>query len=754
MSDNKLWAASLQGASYEKVTEFATEVPKLLTDASTADSDGVTRDTGLLLTKKQIIDLRKYEAAGLALPYTLQDVIDYLRFGAGQDGGAGLKAADFLKTFTDTRDHAKRWSPLRERIMLTGTELKLFGASMQTYGDDMQEVYDDLKAAPLLDKHNIKTLAELKTLQINMGGKFPGIELEPDTLPDIQHYLSKIFARVASNLANVSAIKTDLDKFGYDLREKVLPGIKLRVGLIQTNSYPADIKAQDHVITRRAAEIQEKNTQYKALVEKALGSAAGLNIFGLGMAIYYGVEAENVRAERKKLNEQQDKDIEILKNMNQTLGSLKRVEHDLQNLTVVAIDADLATQNLMHVWNVMHRYVTESATAISGINDALSLRRFMSTFREVVSPWVQIHQDADALIQVFKDADQEYSQSQVMAAPRMMRTMFIEQQQYSVLDLQALKNSQSAMLDDGITAEALFIRLNYLPGVFDRFKRLVGDVNASARDLRECSLNSKMDLESRIRKLAALEAELAGAVAGSEEYLEIEVDIATELKKLPVLTGKQAGKISTRLANISDGYDQGVTRGFAAGLEKDLAGAREVKAELGEYLVNAQGELKAVADAISAIEKTAIEKIGNDVALTIDKIQALGMAPPQAQIVMFAIEQLKKSMADINDGISFLNMIHESRKLQEKVNDLFKRIAQEDKNISQTLGRIEFIRVVHSLDDQRQVYVSEYKKAVVVFADFLSAVEKNKTSDLGQRVSLAIKEVKKLVTFLAPVSLP
>ncbi|MGF6282665.1 alpha-xenorhabdolysin family binary toxin subunit A [Pseudomonas silensiensis] len=754
MSDNKLWAASLQGASYEKVTEFATEVPKLLTDASTADSDGVTRDTGLLLTKKQIIDLRKYEAAGLALPYTLQDVIDYLRFGAGQDGGAGLKAADFLKTFTDTRDHAKRWSPLRERIMLTGTELKLFGASMQTYGDDMQEVYDDLKAAPLLDKHNIKTLAELKTLQINMGGKFPGIELEPDTLPDIQHYLSKIFARVASNLANVSAIKTDLDKFGYDLREKVLPGIKLRVGLIQTNSYPADIKAQDHVITRRAAEIQEKNTQYKALVEKALGSAAGLNIFGLGMAIYYGVEAENVRAERKKLNEQQDKDIEILKNMNQTLGSLKRVEHDLQNLTVVAIDADLATQNLMHVWNVMHRYVTESATAISGINDALSLRRFMSTFREVVSPWVQIHQDADALIQVFKDADQEYSQSQVMAAPRMMRTMFIEQQQYSVLDLQALKNSQSAMLDDGITAEALFIRLNYLPGVFDRFKRLVGDVNASARDLRECSLNSKMDLESRIRKLAALEAELAGAVAGSEEYLEIEVDIATELKKLPVLTGKQAGKISTRLANISDGYDQGVTRGFAAGLEKDLAGAREVKAELGEYLVNAQGELKAVADAISAIEKTAIEKIGNDVALTIDKIQALGMAPPQAQIVMFAIEQLKKSMADINDGISFLNMINESRKLQEKVNDLFKRIAQEDKNISQTLGRIEFIRVVHSLDDQRQVYVSEYKNAVVVFADFLSAVEKNKTSDLGQRVSLAIKEVKKLVTFLAPVSLP
>lgn len=753
MSDNALWTASLQGANYEKVTEFATQVPKLLTEASTADGDGVTRDTGLLLTKKQIIDLRKYEAAGLALPYTLQDVIDYLRFGAGQDGGAGLKAADFLKTFSETRDHAKRWTPLRERIMLTGTELKLFGASMQTYGNDMQEVYDDLKAAALLDKHNIKTLGELKKLQIDMGSKFPGVELEPETIPDLKHYLNRIFTRVSANLAKVSAIKTDLDSFGYDLREKVLPGIKLRVGLIQSNSYPADIKVLDDVIARRSAEIQEKNTQYKALVEKALGSAAGLNLFGLGMAIYYGVEAENVRAERKKLNEQQDKDIEILKNKNQTLGSLKRVEHDLQNLTVIAIDADLATQNLMHVWNVMHRYINESATTISGITDALSLRRFMSAFREVVSPWAQIHQDADALIQVFKDADQEYNPSRVAATPRMMSMTFNEQE-YPVPDLRALKNSQSAMSDDSIAAEVLFVRLNYLPGVADRFERVLADVNASARGLKDAALNSKLDLESRIRKLGALEKELAGAVVGSEEYLEIQEDLAAALKRLPVLTRTETGKISTRLANISDGYDQSITQGFVTGLEKDLAATRQNKLHLDGRLVKAQDELKVVTDAISVIEKNAIEKIGTDVALTIDKLQGLGMAPPQAQIVMFAIEQLKKSLVDIREGISFLSMIHESRKLQENVNDIFRLIAQEDASVSQNLGRIEFIRLVHSLDDHRQAYVLEYRKAVAAFADFLVAVDKNKIADLAQRVSSAIKEAKKFVIFLAPVSLP
>ena len=752
MSNDTLWENSLRGANYEKITEFATEVPKILSDASSADADNVTREAGLLLTKKQIIDLRKYEAAGLALPYTLKDVTDYLRFGAGQDGGAGLRAADFLKTFAETRDHARRWSPLRERIMITGTELKLFGASMQRYGEDMEEVYLDLKSGPLLEKYNVKTLEQLKKLQLELGDKFPGIELDADTIPDMKFYLGKIFDRVASNLVSVRGIKTDLDKFGYDLREKVLPGIKLRVALIQTNSYPAEVKKLDEVIARRAEEILEKNTQYQALVDKALGSAAGLNLFGLGMAIYYGVEAEAVRAVRKELNAAQDKDIEVLRNMNQTLGSLKRVEQDLQNLTVIAIDADLATQNLIHVWNVMHRYVDESSNAMLGITDALTLRRFMSSFREVVGPWVQIHNDADLLIEVFKEADREYNQDQGRAVPRM--TTFSIKQNYPEPNLQVLKDSHHAMRDDAVAAEALFIRLNYLPGVFDRFQRLLGDVGAAARDLRESSLNSKMDLESKVRKLVALEKELTGAVEGSEEFDEIEEDLIAALKKMLAITRSEASKVSIRLANISDGYDRRTTLGYIAGLEKDQLDAKESKQALSETQVKLQRELKVLSEAISAIEKAGIEKIGKDIALTIDKLKELGMAPPQAQIVMFAIDELKKAMADINAGITFINMIHESNKLQDKVNELGRKIALKDRDIDQSVGKIEFIHLIHALDDQRQRYVGEYKLAVAAFKQFLTVMEGDTAGDVATRSARAIKEASQFIGFLTPVSRP
>ncbi|WP_223481683.1 MULTISPECIES: alpha-xenorhabdolysin family binary toxin subunit A [unclassified Pseudomonas] len=752
MSNDTLWENSLRGANYEKITEFATEVPKILSDASNADADNVTREAGLLLTKKQIIDLRRYEAAGLALPYTLKDVTDYLRFGAGQDGGDGLRAADFLKTFAETRDHARRWSPLRERIMITGTELKLFGASMQRYGEDMEEVYLDLKSGPWLEKYNVKTLEQLKKLQLELGDKFPGIELDADTIPDMKFYLGKIFDRVASNLVSVRGIKTDLDKFGYDLREKVLPGIKLRVALIQTNSYPAEVKKLDEVIARRAEEILEKNTQYQALVDKALGSAAGLNLFGLGMAIYYGVEAEAVRAVRKELNAAQDKDIEVLRNMNQTLGSLKRVEQDLQNLTVIAIDADLATQNLIHVWNVMHRYVDESSNAMLGITDALSLRRFMSSFREVVGPWVQIHNDADLLIEVFREADQEYNQDQGRAVPKM--TTFSIKQNYPEPNLQVLKDSHHAMRDDAVAAEALFIRLNYLPGVFDRFQRLLGDVGAAARDLRESSLNSKMDLESKVRKLVALEKELTGAVEGSEEFDEIEEDLIAALKKILAITRSEASKVSIRLANISDGYDRRTTLGYIAGLEKDQLDAKESKQALSETQVKLQRELKVLSEAISAIEKAGIEKIGKDIALTIDKLKELGMAPPQAQIVMFAIDELKKAMDDINAGITFINMIHESNKLQDKVNELGRKIALKDRDIDQSVGKIEFIHLIHALDDQRQRYVGEYKLAVAAFKQFLTVMEGDTAGDVATRSARAIKEASQFIGFLTPVSLP
>lgn len=105
---------------------------------------------------------------------------------------------------------------------------------------------------------------------------------------------------------------------------------------------------------------------------------------------------------------QQATDIDTLQGKNNILGSLSRVKFNLQNLATIVVDADVATKNLITVWNKLFLFIEASAGSASEINDALSLRQFMNHFRQVVQPWKTIEEDSDALLNVFKEADEEY----------------------------------------------------------------------------------------------------------------------------------------------------------------------------------------------------------------------------------------------------------------------------------------------------------------------------------------------------------
>lgn len=85
----------------------------------------------------------------------------------------------------------------------------------------------------------------------------------------------------------------------------------------------------------------------------------------------------------------------------------------LQNLQLVTFDADVATQNLRHVWNVIYQYVKQSQSSIDTINDALSLGLFMAEFKLVIDPWRHIEKTADIFITVFKEAEEEYKKNYI-----------------------------------------------------------------------------------------------------------------------------------------------------------------------------------------------------------------------------------------------------------------------------------------------------------------------------------------------------
>lgn len=395
--------------STDTVVDEAARAPITLFDYSAANQDDAEREPGLFLTKEQLKHIRRYEIAGLALPIELNNVINYLGYATG--AGRGLEAVDFQQTFRLIHTHASSWNPLRVDLISVGHKLEVFAGEMQSHGKSMEEVVTDVRALDRLDEYNIKTLEDVRKLQVSMGNKFPGIALDDwdkEAVSDFSYILDKILESVKQQEAEANSIKVRLDTFAMILADQVRPALQLKLRLIDNNTLPNDIKALNVIIENRARDIDEKVKEYKDLVKQAVGSAASFNVVGIAMSIYVGVAAERVRKERDRLRADQARDIAAMQTKNRILGSLNRVRLDLQDLDLIVIDADIATKNLVTVWNKLFLFIKQSSDRVNEIDDALSVRRFISAFRLVVTPWETIKKDAGLLLAVFAEADKEF----------------------------------------------------------------------------------------------------------------------------------------------------------------------------------------------------------------------------------------------------------------------------------------------------------------------------------------------------------
>jgi hypothetical protein len=381
------------------VTDAASD-PASLFGSSVATTESDTRDTGLILTKEQVINLKKYEIAGLALPTELDKIIAYLGYENG--AGLGLEAVDFQQTFKIVNGHARLWNPLRTDLLTVNTKLVVFAGSIQVYGESMKEVFNDIAALGLIEKYNIKTLEDLRKVELQQGIKFPDIEAEDRN--DLGYFLDQILNKVKEQQTEALAIKQRLDSFGRQLAQQVGPAIKLKLSLIDNNALSSEIKALQLKIDNRALAIEEKNKEYKEMVKQAISAVIG----NLVMMIYSSVQAEKIRKERNKLTEEQEADIALMTKKDQILASLGRIRMDFQNLDLIVIDADIATKNLITVWNSLGTFIAASAAEVDGIHDGLSMRRFRNQFNLVVKPWETIEADAKKLQHVFAEADREF----------------------------------------------------------------------------------------------------------------------------------------------------------------------------------------------------------------------------------------------------------------------------------------------------------------------------------------------------------
>jgi len=130
----------------------------------------------------------------------------------------------------------------------------------------------------------------------------------------------------------------------------------------------------------------------------------------------------------------------------------------------------------------------------------------------------------------------------------------------------------------------------------------------------------------------------------------------------------------------------------------------------------------------------------------------LGLAPPQVQIAMLAIDTLKKLISGIGEAISYLNMLAAYRRLSDKAAEMRAQLQKHVNDGTRIVGRIELVTTLDEQDDERSKYANEYASLINYF-DLLSTEFTQDTSvPVEGRADSAIARIAEAVNVLKSIS--
>ncbi|MFK7700490.1 alpha-xenorhabdolysin family binary toxin subunit A [Pseudomonas caspiana] len=735
------------------LADEASRAPQILMDASIGRMEDSTREPGLILTKEQIKNIKHYEVAGLALPTETGAVIGYLGYNEGEGAGKGLEPRDFQKTFTLINSHARTWNPLRTDLIAVTSKLQIFADDIKNNGNTMENIYADVNALKKLDGYDLKTLEDVKKLKDELGDRLSEFNLDAQdksTVSQFSYFLDNIFEAVNRQHTEATDIKKRLDTFSGDLAEKVLPEIKIKIATINNSALADLIKLLSEDIEERAKKIEELNNAYKTSVRAALDAASKLNIIGLAVSIYTGVEAEKIRKARNDLQKEQQGKIAEMRTKDKVLGALHRVRSDLQDLDIIVVDADIATKNLVTVWNKITLFIDRSRKGVEEINDALSLYQFMDHFRSVVRPWETISRDAYQLYEVFDQADKEFRETygpQTLIQSRSLRlasaTMMIDEP-----DLQAMREAKETC-DSAMRAATVYHdATEYLPTLYAKFNHLNSALSQAHSGLTASAQQIFYDLQLKMENIARYQKELTDTEDESDrEY------ILKSLSNIPIAattaTAAETRKLVDHLGLINETFNRESTLTSLNGLTIQAAKLPEDIAALEERKSMLEGERTTLNSAIQAIENKGFADIGAEAILNAETLAALQLAGPQAAVVKAALDLLQKSLADLDAALNYYGLLSLRENRHTRIDEETQKINRKKEEARTVAQRTGFIENIHRFDDTRQIYIREYSKIIASLKAFTTKYAL--TPNGSEAVEQWSKDAKEVVTYLTAV---
>ncbi|MEE4634668.1 alpha-xenorhabdolysin family binary toxin subunit A [Pseudomonas alliivorans] len=385
-----------------KLTITPTEFLRALVE----DEKNNGRATALILTKEDILSIKRYERHSLNLPNTLERVKQQLGF--AHSGISGLEPQDLLLTYRAINQHAQSWSAIEVDIKAKGFDLDLFAGEFSNQGKQILDYVDKMELARQLqltvDDLNIETVRGLTPAPLTKTDKTVCLSLA--------EMLKKIAVQMEAHRKASTKLAEEIKQFAHTLTVDLVPGINDKVALANRSDLDEDLIALEKEIDRLTVDIDQKHQEYSTTrTHITLGLLGGL----VGLIVtdsIFGAQAEAIRKEKNRLIKEKKARLEMLGQKRPLAAAIRNLEILFEDMKIRMLDAHQSAVNLQDLWTMLAKYVDNAATRLADISDDQTLLDFVLEFKSVVTPWEEIKGITTHLLLTFEQALDEFSNQQ------------------------------------------------------------------------------------------------------------------------------------------------------------------------------------------------------------------------------------------------------------------------------------------------------------------------------------------------------
>ncbi len=364
------------------------------------------RAAALILTKEDILSIKRYERRSLNLPNTLLRVEQDIGF--TRSGIPGLEPNDLLLTYRAINEHGRSWSAIESDIKSNGFNLDLFAGAFSSQGRQILDYIDKMEVVQLLEL----TVADLTVETINHVKPGPLTETDLKVCQVLADFLKKIAAQIEEHRVSSAKLAEDIGQFTQTLTVELIPAISDKVRLASRSDLDEEILALEQNIDQLTAEIDRKHDEYYTTANNIawgiFGGPIGVGITG-GI---FGSKAEKIRKEKNRLIKEKEANVQSLQQKRPLAAAVRSLELLFEDMKIRMLDAHQSATNLQDLWALLVNYIASSADGLAQIRDDQALLTFALQFRSIVTPWTDIKGITAQLLTLFESAVNQFLNEQ------------------------------------------------------------------------------------------------------------------------------------------------------------------------------------------------------------------------------------------------------------------------------------------------------------------------------------------------------